>query len=894
MHLPTALCCLLLSPAAGAGELEGGVDWPSFRGANGAGVAEGYETCVEWDVESGENVRWRVALPGMAHSSPVISGERLFVTTAVRREGDQELTVGLYGAIMPVEDESAYSFELHCLDKRSGELRWKRTSWEGVPRFKRHPKGSHAASTPACDGERVVAFYGTEGLFAYDLDGEPLWRRSFGDLDSGFFMVPPAQWGFASSPVLHDGRVLVQCDVQGQSFVAALDAATGEEVWRTNRDEVPTWSTPTVDVREGRAQVICNGFKHIGGYDLQTGAELWRLEGGGDIPVPTPVVARDLVFVTNAHGRMRPIFAIDVMAEGTLTMDPEETGALAWMSRNRGNYMQTPLVYGDEAYFCSDDGILTCFDAKTGEERYRERLGDGGKTGFTASGVAAEGKLYFCSEVGDVYVVAAGPSFELLAEGSLGEECMASAAVSEGVLYYRCREHLVAIGAKEREVESGANWPSFRGERACGVAEGFATAVRWSVPDGAGIAWRTAVPGLAHSSPVVHGDRVFVTTAVRLEGDEELSSLYGSKGYGAGDSVEDEGPHDFDVYCLDRATGEVRWKRTAHRGVPTTKRHPKSSHANSTPACDGERVVAFFGSEGLFAYDHDGELLWRRDLGVLDCGAPPLGSDLDTERYQWGFASSPVLRGDRVFVQCDVQGQSFVAALDARTGEDVWRTEREEEPTWCTPTVCEVSCGGGAQLVCNGYAHVGGYELETGAELWRLSGGGDVPVPTPVVAAGRIFLTSAHGRSNPLYALDARRASGELALAPEESAAVLWYEGRRGVYMQTPLVLGAELYVCSDGGTLGCYDAASGASIYRERLGAGETGFSASPVAADGRLYFTGESGEVHVVAAGREFELLAVNDLGEECLATPAISHGRLLFRTVGHLVAVESPDRQ
>ncbi len=424
-------------------------NWPSFRGAGGAGVAEGHETCVEWDIEKGENIRWRVAVPGMAHSSPVIWGDRLFVTTAIRLEGEQELTVGLYGAIMPVEDESPFSFELHCFDKKNGEVLWTHSSWEGVPKYKRHPKGSFAASTPACDGKRVVAFYGTEGLYAYDLEGELLWEKSFGDLDSGYYVVVEAQWGFSASPVLHDDLVLVQCDVQGQSFVAALDAATGEEKWRTNRDEVPTWSTPTVDVREGRSQVICNGYKHIGGYDLETGAELWKLVGGGDVPVPTPIISHDLIFITNAHGRMRPIFAIDPMAEGTLTMDPKETEAMVWMHRNRGNYMQTPLVYGEEIYLCGDDGVLTCLDVVTGDQHYRERLGPGGRTGFTGSGVAADGKLYFCSEVGDVYVVAAGMDFELLSENSLGEECMSSAAVSEGVLYYRCRENLVAIGSGE-------------------------------------------------------------------------------------------------------------------------------------------------------------------------------------------------------------------------------------------------------------------------------------------------------------------------------------------------------------------------------------------------------------------------------------------------------------
>ncbi len=442
-----------------------------------------------------------------------------------------------------------------------------------------------------------------------------------------------------------------------------------------------------------------------------------------------------------------------------------------------------------------------------------------------------------------------------------------------------------AAGAQEETPVDAGHWPSFRGHRATGVAESHETPVEWDVPTGKNVLWKTPIPGLAHSSPVIWGNRLFVTTADRQAGAAELSSLFGSPGYGAGDSVEDEGVHSFDLYCLDRTTGEVLWKQTAHTGVPKVKRHPKSSHANSTPACDAERVVAFFGSEGLHCYDHAGELLWSRDFGVLDAGAPDIPAEL-VETYQWGFASSPILHGDKVIVQCDVQDQSFVAALDAKSGKELWRTARNEAPTWCTPTVYETA-DGEELVVLNGYHHIGGYDLATGAERWTLSGGGDVPVPAPVVAHGLIFLTSAHGRLAPLYAVDVS-AAGALTTDPDESEDMAWYHARRGIYMQTPLVYGYELYACSDGGILSCFDAGTGDSVYRERLGTGRTGFSGSAVAADGKLYFTGESGTVHVVRAGLDFALLAENDLGEVCMSTPAISTGVLFFRTRGHVVAI------
>ena len=237
--------------------------------------------------------------------------------------------------------------------------------------------------------------------------------------------------------MIHEGKLLLQVDVQGDSFIAALDVATGKELWRTPREEVPTWSTPTVHVTANRRQVIANGYKHIGGYDLETGKELWTLVGGGDIPVPTPVVAHDLIFITNAHGRMAPIYAIKTSAEGFLEMtDTDEDGGLAWSQRRRGNYMQTPFVYGDELYCCNDLGALTCKDAKTGETHYRERFGAGG-AGFTSSGIVADGKLYFAREDGAIYVIKAGKEFEVLASNDFKEECMATPAASEGTLFYR-------------------------------------------------------------------------------------------------------------------------------------------------------------------------------------------------------------------------------------------------------------------------------------------------------------------------------------------------------------------------------------------------------------------------------------------------------------------------
>ena len=316
----------------------------------------------------------------------------------------------------------------------------------GIPKVKRHPKSSHANPTPATDGKYVVAFFGSEGLYCYDVNGDLIWKKDLGVLDAGFFRVPTAQWGFASSPIIHDDRVIVQCDVQKGSFVAAFSLKDGGELWRTPREEVPTWGTPTVHVSPNRSQVICNGWKEIASYDVATGKRLWNMRGGGDIPVPTPVVAHDLIFITNAHGPQSPVYAIKTSATGDITLrDGEDSSEhVAWSYRRGGNYMQTPIVVGEHLFLCRDNGVVTCFEAKTGKRLAETKLGDG-RTGFTASPVAAGDKLYFTSEEGSVYVVAANPKLEIVATNPLGDLSMATPAISEGTLFFRTSSQVIAV-----------------------------------------------------------------------------------------------------------------------------------------------------------------------------------------------------------------------------------------------------------------------------------------------------------------------------------------------------------------------------------------------------------------------------------------------------------------
>jgi outer membrane protein assembly factor BamB len=443
-----AALVLARGPAAAREEAAPTVTWPSFRGVDARGISEGYALPSAWNGEEGKNIRWKTRIPGLGHSSPTVWGDRVWITTAISGKEDAALKPGLYGDITPVQDDTEHRWVVYCLDRQTGRVLWERTAHRGVPKIRRHPKATQANCTVATDGKRVIAFFGSEGLYCYNPAGELLWQRDLGLLDAGYFAVPAAQWGFASSPVIHGDTVIVQCDVQKDGFVAALRLADGTDLWRTPRADVPTWSTPTVHREGDRTQVICNGFRHIGGYDARTGQELWRLRGGGDIPVPTPVVNGGLIFITSAHGRMAPIYAVRTDAAGDISLaEGEESNAgVAWSRPRDGGYMQTPLVYGDQLYVCRDNGILFCYEAKTGKLLYQERLGTG-TTGFTASPVAAEGNLYLTAEDGEVHVVKAGPEFQRVATNPLGEVCLATPAIARGMLLFRTRDHLLAVAA---------------------------------------------------------------------------------------------------------------------------------------------------------------------------------------------------------------------------------------------------------------------------------------------------------------------------------------------------------------------------------------------------------------------------------------------------------------
>ena len=420
--------------------------WPQFRGPFASGVLDGTNLPVKFDIRTGENIRWALDIPGLGHSCPVVWGDRIFLTTAISGSGRDSLKVGLYGDIDPVNDRSVHEFRVYCIDRHTGTILWDRLACKKVPDTDRHTKSSHANPTPATDGKHVVAFFGSEGLYCYTPDGDLLWTKDFGTMNAGPYTDPEVEWGFASSPILHEGKIIVQCDFLGGGFIAALDVESGKEIWRTERDEISTWSTPNFYNSGDRKQVVVNGWQHIGGYDFDTGKQLWNLSGGGDAPAPTPFFANGLIFIHGAHGKYSPIFAIRPGANGDITLDRDSlsNAYIPWSIKRGGAYLPTDLVCGDYLYNMRMNGNLTCYISATGEVVYNERIPDA--IGITASGVCSDGRIYYCLEQGDVVVVSVGPGFEILARNSLDDLIMATPALSEDMIYFRTRHRLVAVG----------------------------------------------------------------------------------------------------------------------------------------------------------------------------------------------------------------------------------------------------------------------------------------------------------------------------------------------------------------------------------------------------------------------------------------------------------------
>ncbi|MDY7094432.1 MAG: PQQ-binding-like beta-propeller repeat protein [Acidobacteriota bacterium] len=427
------------------------VHWPAFRGTNARGIGDGVDTPVEWDLESGDGVRWQAEVPGLGNSSPVVWGDRVFLTTAVAEGIEQNLRTGLTGAIQDVQEEVEHRWLVLAFDKTTGKQLWETEIGRAVPLTDRHFKATQANSTPVTDGEHVVVVFPTAGLACLDMQGKVLWHHDLGGLNAGAFNDPGLEWGFAASPILYDGKAILQVDIHGGQYLAAWDLKTGKLAWRTERDVAPSWATPAIFPTPQGDQLVVNGSV-IHGYDAATGKELWSLAPNSELVIATPVVGDDVVYVSAGYPPVKPIYAVPAGVRGDLEVDPRgEDPRLTWSLGIGGAYMPTPLLYRGLLYVVHHNGRLVTYDATTGNVIYKQRFSKGGT--FTASPVAVNGKIYATTEEGQVYIFQAGAEYEELALHALDEPLMATPAVSEGVLLLRTPSRLIAL-AREAEGEA--------------------------------------------------------------------------------------------------------------------------------------------------------------------------------------------------------------------------------------------------------------------------------------------------------------------------------------------------------------------------------------------------------------------------------------------------------
>ena len=420
-------------------------------------------------------------------------------------------------------------------------------------------------------------------------------------------------------------------------------------------------------------------------------------------------------------------------------------------------------------------------------------------------------------------------------------------------------------------VNAQGNWPGFRGPSA-GVVEDGILPDTWSATEN--VVWKTEIPGRAWSSPVVWGERIFLTSAVS-EGDDEMPK----KGLYLGGNREkpSDKTHRWMVYCIDFNTGRILWEQVAHKAVPRHPLHIKNTHASETPVTDGQRVYAYFGNVGLHCYDMDGKQLWSKEFGSFKI------------RYNWGTAASPVLYEDRLFIQNDNDEQSFLVALDKKTGEQIWRVERDEKSNWATPYIWQNDQR--TELITCGTGKIRSYDLE-GKLLWELGGMSNIVIPTPLAKRGLLYVTSGYvgDKKRPIFAIRPG-AEGDISLKDDQSSNqyIAWCQKQGGPYNPSPIVYGDYLYVLYDRGLLSCYDAKTGKEIYgQQRIAAGATAFTASPWANDGKLFCLSEDGDTFVIQAGPEFKVLGTNALNEMCMATPAGIRGSLIIRTISKLYRI------
>ena len=905
--------------------------WPQFRGFNAAGISSNSYLPDKWSAT--ENVAWKTDLPGRSWSSPIVWETNIFVCAVINSGTNEPVKKGLYfGGERPAPPKTEHYWKVYNLDLITGAILWERTVHHGSPETPIHLKNSYGAETPVTDGERIYVLFGNVGVFALTLDGREAWSKR----------IEPRKirygWGTAASPVLHKGKLFIINDNDERAELFALDAKTGKELWRIERDEKSNWATPFIWQNGQREELITPGSRAVRSYGTD-GNLLWSFRGMSSIAIPTPLAGDGLLFVSSGYvgDKLRPVYAIRPGATGDISLTPPSTTNefIAWSNPVAGPYNPSPLYSNGRLYVLYDRGLISCFEAKTGKVLYdRERLPNG--FAFTASPWEANGRIFCLNEDGVCFVVRSGDQFELMHTNKLADDdlCMASPAMIGDRLIIRTDKRLYCFRSNERQesakqtIQSNLWWNQFRGPNGQGVALEESIPIHFGPETNA--LWKTTVPP-GHSSPVIGNDYIFIT-ANNPSNKSELITL-----------------------AISRSNGNIRWQNTVRAEEKATF-HPLNNPASSTAVTDERHVYVYFGTYGLLCYSHSGNKIWERKI--------------PTPASKYGMATSPILYQNTVILALDGDnGVSRLLAFNKFTGDTAWERPRPLfKAGWSTPITIQQS--GKDELIVLGSKRLTSYNPLNGEELWWAGGLPDETVSVPVYGDGIIFASAAAlgGRGddqwdaaatwkmtldefdrnrdgqiqrdemtqgfafiqrpelpkdNPGYGLPIknmdvlltifdhdrnkiiseqewmRTMSGFAAISHPTLVAIrsgatndarkshLAWEIHRGIPETASLLWHrGRLYLMRDGGLLTCLESATGKELFRERLGAPGQ-YIASPIAAKEKIIVASVAGIVTVLQADDRFKILGQNKLGEQIFATPAIDRNRLIIRTVSHMYA-------
>ena len=780
-------------------------NWPSFRGPEGNGVSAYTNVPSRWDGKTGEGILWKTKVPLPGHSSPLVWGNRLFLTG-----GDPN------------------ALAVFCFDADSGKLLWRGDVTRAPLKDGEEPlepmeDTGWAAPTAVTDGKRVYAMFVTGDIAGFDFDGKKIWEKHLG--------VPENAYGHASSLAIYRNLVLIQYDQgmaeDGLSAMIALDGMSGEVAWQTKRPVGNSWSSPVVARIGDTAQILTCSDPWVIAYEPAKGTELWRAECLSGEMAPSPIYADGLVFVIEPYNSL---VAIKPDGKGDVTKTH-----IAWRMDEGGPDICSPVSDGQRVFMLGTEGFLSCHKTSDGTRIWEHDLEE-----FCLASPSLVGtNLYVLSEKGLMFVIEVADEFKELAKYELGEACHASPAFADGRIYIRGVEHLYCIENKDSASASSQdpskNWPSFRGPEGNGVSAYTNIPTRWDGQTGDGILWKTKIPLLGHNSPIVWDDRVFLS---------------------GGD------PNGLAVFCFDAASGKLLWRGNVTRAPMKADQEPlepmeDTGWAASTAVTDGKHVYAMFVTGDVAGFNFKGEKIWEKHLGLPEnayghASSLAIYRNLVLIQYDQGMAED---------------GLSKMMALDGLTGQVAWQTKRPVDNAWCSPIVVRIDDQ--YQLLTLSQPWVIAYEPARGTELWRAGEFSGEMAPSPIYANGLVFViepynsliaimpdgkgdvTKTHiawrmdegGPDICSPVSDGERVfmlgtEGFLSCYKTSDGTRLWEHDLEAFCLASPSLVGTNLYVLSEKGLMFIIEAAD---EYKE-LAKCELGEEchATPAFADGRMYIRG------------------------------------------------------